>query len=100
MWPPLQCVVDSVNGKSAALPPYPLCALGLETHELKLFYGTDRCADWWDVEFEMGRVPFDSKYCAVWHAPSESFVPIKRGVAGVSLFDSPPRFGSAGRCPA
>ena len=48
---------------------------------MKLLYGADRCADWWDFEFEIGRAPRDSEYCAVWRALFKSFVPIDRGLA-------------------
>ena len=38
-------------------------------------------SDWWGASFEIGRAPFDSKFCAVWHALFESFAPIERGLA-------------------
>ena len=76
LWFPPMCVIDVVNWERAALPPYPLRALGLGRRELELLHGSDRCADWWGEVFEMGRAPSDSKFCAVWHALFESLAPI------------------------
>ena len=81
--PPPQCIADVLKGKKVSLPPRPLCARGLIRDDLKILYSSERRADWWDVEFEVGRAPFDSKFRAVWHALFESFVPIKRRLAPV-----------------
>ena len=43
-------------------------------------------ADWWKSEFENGRAPFGSWYCAVRRALFESFAPVERALAPVYRF--------------
>ena len=49
-------------------------------------HGCAGAGDWWGQEFQIGRVPFDSKYCAVWRAFFESFAPAERVLAPVYRF--------------
>ena len=65
------------------MPPYPLCVLGLHPDKAKKVHehlGTDT---WRGEEFQLGRAPSDSKYCAVWHALFESFAPAERPLSPV-----------------
>ena len=39
-----------------------------------------------DAKFQVGRAPFDAKYCAVWRALFESFAPVERALAPVYRF--------------
>ena len=80
-WPPPQCVSGRLNGKRANAPQHPSRAPGLEGDELRALFGENHQSDWWGAAFEMGRAPFDSKFCTVWHALFELFFPIERGLA-------------------
>ena len=80
---PPACVRDHFRGESVAIPKFPLCVLGLASAEIEKLMGRKDADSWWDVPFHMGRVPFDSKYGAVWHAFFESFAPIERVLAPV-----------------
>ena len=62
-----------------------------------VLYGAKDQSDWWDVAFEMGRAPFDSKFCAARRAAFGSFAPIGRGMAPAYRQLSR---GRAGRCKA
>ena len=65
---PPKCVVDVSDGKLVRDPRFPLRAPGLPRPELKVLFGDGGHADWRGAEFELGRAPFDSKFCAVWRA--------------------------------
>ena len=78
---PPASVRDFFRGESVAIPKFPLCVLGLAPAEVRKLQGRADADAWWDVPFHMGRVPFDSKYCAVWRALFESFAPIERVLA-------------------
>ena len=39
-------------------------------------HGKSGSLAWWDESFQMGRAPFDSKFCAVWRALFEAFAPV------------------------
>ena len=73
-----KCVLGHLNGKQVIAPPRPLRASGLERDESKPVYSERYQSDWWDVAFEIGRAPFDSKFCALRNALSESLAPIYR----------------------
>ena len=83
---PPPCVVERLAGKLVPLPEFPLCCLGLDMEEVNCLYGRPGCADWWDSEFEIGRAPFDPRYCAVWRALFESFALVERALAPVYRF--------------
>ena len=68
-------VEGRLNGKDAQALPHPLRDLGLNREEVRKLHGGPEAAGWWGENFQLGRAPFDSKYCAVWHALSESFAP-------------------------
>ena len=80
--PPLR-VQSHFRGEAVPVPKFPLCVLGMTSAEIEKLSGRKNAGDWWDVPFHMGRVPFDSKYCAVWHALFESFAPVERVLAPV-----------------
>ena len=48
--------------------------------------GRPGAAGWWGKKFQLGRAPFDSKYCAAWHALFESLAPGDRALAPVYRF--------------
>ena len=83
MWPPPQRAPGRLGGKAAVAPLYLLRALGLERAELTALYGDSGQSYWWGASFEMGRAPFDSKFCAVWRALFEYLPPIERSLAPV-----------------
>ena len=83
---PLPCATDRLGGKDAPAPPYPLCDLGLEGEAADKVQKRPGSKDWRGAEFQLGRAPFDSKYCAVWHALFESFAPAQRVLAPVYRF--------------
>ena len=80
------CVVGRLAGKLAPLPEFPLCCLGLGPEEVNRLFGRPGCADWQDAEFEIGRAPFDSQYCASWRALFEPFAPVERALAPIYRF--------------
>ena len=62
-------------------PPYPHCGLGLSREQAQKIREPRGTETWWGAEFQMGRAPFDSKYCAVWRAMFESFAPAERALS-------------------
>ena len=81
---PPPCVRDYFRGEPAAAPQFPLCDLGLTRDEVQKLHGPADADTWWDSPLHLGRVPFDSKYCAIWHAFFESFAPVERVLVPVS----------------
>ena len=69
----------------------PLCDLELSREEVKKLHGRSDAADWWGEKIQLGRAPFDSKYCAVWHVVFGSFPPAERALALVCRFLIRPR---------
>ena len=93
-------MADLVSGGSGSLPRFPgsqglprlwllgifashPCAPGLSQGPLRDLFGASDAALWRGVYFDMGRAPSDSKYCAVWRAPLESFAQLDRVLAPV-----------------
>ena len=77
---------ERLNGKNPQVPVYPLGDLGLSRDEVDKLRGRPGTADWRDKEIQLGRAPFDSKYCPVWNALFESFAPVERALAPVYKF--------------
>ena len=67
-------------------PPYPLCDLELDREEARELHGGPDAGDWRDKSSQLGRAPFDSKFCAGWHALFESFAPVERALAPAYRF--------------
>ena len=80
---PPAIVQKFLRGETTVVPRFPLCDLGLTTAEVDELHGMVGGGSWRDEPFQIGRVPFDSKYCAVWHALFESFAPVERVLAPV-----------------
>ena len=60
--------------------------MGLESGEVNRLFVRPGAAEWRDSEFEIGRAPFGSRYCAVWRALFESSAPVERASAPVYIF--------------
>ena len=52
--------------------------LGLVRQEVDALYDRPGSAYWRDTKFQMGRAPFDTKYCAARRALFKSFAPAER----------------------
>ena len=68
LYAPPARVQSLFRGEAVAIPKFPLCVLGMTSAEIAKLSDRRDAGDWWDVPFQLGRVPFGSKYCAVWHA--------------------------------
>ena len=79
-------MANRLSGKETPAPPFPLRDLGLSREEAAKVRDRPGADEWWDATFHLGRVPFDSKYCAVWRALFESFAPVERASAPVCRF--------------
>ena len=58
---------------------------------MQKLHGGPEAAGWRDENFQLGRAPFDSKYCAVWRALFDSFAPAGRALALAYRFLIRPR---------
>ena len=68
---PPPCVRDFFRGADVLVPPYPLCDLGLRLDQSNALRNKSDPAPWWIAPFQMGRMPFDTKYCAARRSFSE-----------------------------
>ena len=84
--PPPVCVTERCAGRAVQVPDFPLCCLGLTREEVNALYCSPGSANWWGAKFQMGRAPFDTRYCAVRHALFESFAPVERALAPIYRF--------------
>ena len=55
---PPECVVDVSTSEPARVPQFAPYAFGLSCPALKVLFGGEGHADWWDTVFELGRAPF------------------------------------------
>ena len=83
---PPSCAEERLYGKGARAPKCPLCDLGRSRDEVEKLRGRPGAREWRGAEFQLGRAPFDSRYCAVWRALFESFAPAERALAPVYRF--------------
>ena len=67
-------------GGPTTVPPFPLRGLGLAPDVIEKCHGKPGALAWRDESFQMGRAPFDSKFCAVWRALFQSFAPAERAL--------------------